>query len=253
MTQRIISSGGARALVSTDGVKSEQYFVNAEPTAWVLGTTATFEWKIARPHVGYCPVLRNFLLRFKPKNTSAADTWNYCSIWNLCEDLKIFINGVHVYSFKNNATKDVALIRKMHLPTREEAENEWYFESNGVGKVPHSETTVAVSTTETYFYSSFNAITDIFKNLRLRYIHDIGFEFTMCSGSDAKLADYLTYTHATNGLADSMSLTDVRGILEIDYYPTHQTTAPIYGIPCTKYDQRVLTDYATGSSGLSYT
>jgi len=234
-----LATGGSKRLVRTQDLgEREQFFINPDLTTLSLGSTTTFKWTIDKR--GRYPVLDDIKIRFKCTNSSANDTWDIESLWHLVESLKIKFNDKECYEMKDNLTRPVFALRKLNRESKEAVQQREYVLTRGAGTGFHNSTTIAVSTTSSYYYASLNDVCDVFHDLRLCPLNSIGFELTMVNGTATSLRDHISYDNSTGSeaLSTYFSLTSVDVMLETRFYNTPQTVASVYSILTTKFDVR---------------
>ena len=237
--QRTIGSGGGKkAVIAKHNAEKKYFYSNPDTTTWVLGQTYKFSYKIDKQ--GRYPVLDDLKLRFKCKNSSANDTYDYESMWHFIESMKIRLNGKECYTFKDNLTREAFALRKLMMESKEAVQQREYVLTRGDGTGFHNSAAIAVSTTSEYYYVSFNDVCDIFHDLRLCPIREIDIEMTTVSGTATELFDYISYDNSTGSeaLTSYFSLVNVDLMFEISYYNTPQIKVAEYMIPTVKYDKR---------------
>ena len=238
MPTSTISASGSKKLVITDRAVKEQFYINPDLTTLTLGSTSTFSWTIDKK--GKYPVLNDIKIRFKCKNSSANDTWDYESLWDIIETLKIKLNDKEVLEFKDNLTREVQSIRKLRMKSIEEVQHREWQITRGAGTAFKNSATIAVSTTSDYYHASLNDVCDVFHDLRLCPLNKIGFEMSVVNDTATNLLNYLSYDNSTGSeaLSTYFSLVNVDIMLEVAYYQTPQTSVNPYCIPTHKYDKR---------------
>jgi hypothetical protein len=243
---------GSFSLQTKDPVVHKQLDnLNADSATLTLGSSTTFRYVVKKD--GKYPVLTDFMLRYKCKNSSSNDTYTWISLWNVVDTLKLFINERECYQFKNNLTREARVLRLME-GTEKDSQHKMWNRSRGAGTSFHSGNTIAVSTTSDYHYDSMNDITNIFENLRLcTGIHSIGFELTLINSN--ALYDSIVYDNSTGSeaLSTYFSLVNFDIYLEMSYYSVPQTNQIEYQIPCVKYDRKDFATTFTASASGSYT
>ena len=150
---------GSKQLIRADLPIKEHFYCNPDNTTWTLGSTRTIDYTFNKK--GKFAVLDDLKIRFKCKNTSSDDTWDFESLFHLVEKLVIRINGKECYTIKNNDTKIMADLKKLDRESKEAVQQREYTTTNGAGTAFHNSTTIAVSTTSTYYHASFNDLCDI--------------------------------------------------------------------------------------------
>ena len=105
---------GNFSLSQKDHVEHKQLDnLNADSATLTLGSSTTFRYVIKKN--GKYPVLTDFLLRYKCKNTSENDTYTWISLWNVVDTFKIFINDTECYQFRNNLTREARVLKLMGM------------------------------------------------------------------------------------------------------------------------------------------
>lgn len=246
-------ASGSKQVIATDIPVREQFYVNPDSATATLGSTHT--WRYIPNKKGKYPVLEDLKIRFKCKNSSSNDTWDIESLWHLIETMKIRLNGKECLEIKDNLTREIFNLRKLHKKSKEAVQQREYVLTRGAGTGVHNSTTIAVSTTSSYYHASLNDVCDIFHDLRLCPINSIEIEITFVNGTATTLLDYVSYDNSTGSeaLSTYWSLTNMDLMLEISFYNTPQTAVSEYIIPTTKYDKRDFSTTFTSSANGSYT